>query len=107
MTKHIIPRYKLMLFYDPAPTQAETYYHFVMNEMVPTAQDMGLYMFRVFHTLWGQDQPVRQTEFVAEDLETIQAVLESDRWKALETQLEQYCTNYHRKVVPFKPGFQL
>ncbi len=107
MTKSIIPRYKLMLFYDPVPTYADSYYQFVMNEMVPTAQHMGLYMFRVFHTAWGADQPLRQAEFVAEDLDTIRAVLDSEQWQALETKMAQFCTNYHRKVVKFKPGFQL
>ncbi len=78
-----------------------------MNEMVPTAQNWGLYMFRVFHTAWGVDQPLRQTEFVSEDLDSIQTLLGSDEWQALEAKMTQYCTNYHRKVVKFKPGFQL
>jgi hypothetical protein len=107
MTKSIIPRYKLMLFYDPVPALSDRYYQFVMNEMVPTAQNGGLYMFRVFHTAWGTDQPVRQAEFVAEDLDSIRALLDSDEWRTLEEKMAQYCTNYHRKVVKFRPGFQL
>ncbi|MBN2305653.1 MAG: hypothetical protein JXQ72_14310 [Anaerolineae bacterium] len=106
MTKHIIPRYKLMLFYDPAPDGSDDYYNFIMNEMIPAAHEMGLYIFRVFHTLWG-DYPLRQAEFVAEDLETIRSVLNSDRWQALETRLLEHSTNFSRKVVRFRPGFQL
>ncbi len=105
MTKRIIPRYKLLLFYDLTPGQAEEYYNFIMNEMIPSAHDMGLYIFRVFHTLWG-DYPLRQAEFVAEDLDTIETVLASDRWQALEVKLLQHATNYSRKVVRFRPGFQ-
>jgi hypothetical protein len=63
-------------------------------------------MFRVFHTLWG-DYPLRQAEFVAEDLGTIQEVLASEMWQDLEMKLLQHATNYHRKVVRFRPGFQL
>lgn len=106
MTKHITPRYKLMLFYDLIPGQTESYYEFVMQEMIPTAQDMGLYMFRVFHTLWG-DCPLRQAEFVAEDLKTVQAVLASEEWHALEQKLMRYSSNYRRKLVKFRPGFQM
>jgi hypothetical protein len=105
MTKRIIPRYKLILFYDPVDSELEVYYHFVMTEMVPAVHEMGLYIFRVFHTLWG-DYPLRQTEFVAENLETIDAVLNSERWQELEAKLLGYATNYRRKIVRFRPGFQ-
>jgi hypothetical protein len=105
MTQQITPRYKLMLFYDPPPGDKEEYYNFVMNEMIPAVQEHGLYMFRVFYTLWG-DYPERQAEFIAEDLATIQAVLESDLWQTLEAKLLHFTSNYHRKVVKFKPGFQ-
>lgn len=106
MTKHITPRYKLMLFYDLSPGSSEAYYEFLMQEMVPAVQDMGLYMFRVFHTVWG-DCPLRQAEFVAEDLVTVQAILASEEWQALEQKLMSYATNYHRKLVRFRPGFQM
>ncbi|MBN1202010.1 MAG: hypothetical protein JXJ20_09160 [Anaerolineae bacterium] len=106
MTKHIIPRYKLMLFYDLTPGDMETYYNFIMNEMVPAAHEMGLYMVQVYHTLWG-DCPLRQAEFVAEDLTTIQTALHSDEWQVLEDKLLQHTANYSRKIVRFRPGFQL
>ncbi len=106
MTKQIIPRYKLMLFYDLSPGLPESYYEFVMQEMIPTAQDMGLYMFRVFHTVWG-NCPLRQAEFVAEDWATMQAVLASEEWSMLEKKLLRYASNYRRKVVKFRPGFQM
>lgn len=106
MTKSIIPRFKLMLFYDLASEGSEEYYRFIMEEMIPAVHEQGLYLFRVFHTLWG-GSPLRQAEFVAEDLATIQAVLDSDAWQDLEAKLLQHATNYHRKIVRFRPGFQL
>lgn len=106
MSRTIIPRYKLMLFYDLKPGDHEPYYQFVMNDFVPAAQDMGLYMAQVYHTLWG-NCPLRQTEFVAEDLDTIQAVLASEHWQMLEHALQQHAHNYRRKIVPFRPGFQI
>jgi len=110
MTRHIIPRYKLMLYYDLATPDVEAYFQFVMSEMVPELQEMGLYLFRAFHTIPGQvdgEHPLRQVEYVAEELETIQEVLHSERWCKLEEKLQQYVTNYSRKIVRFRQGFQL
>ena len=110
MTQPIIPRYKLMLFYDLATRDVESYYQLVMTEMIPVAHEMGLYIFRAFHTIPGPEmsnQPMRQVEYIAEDLETIEQVLCSETWQALENRLGQYVTNYSRKVVRFRQGFQL
>lgn len=110
MTKHIIPRYKLMLFYDISSQDIDTFYQFVMNEMVPALHEMGLYIFRAFHTIPGPsagEYPLRQVEYVAEDLETIQNVLSSDKWQELEAQLLTHVTNYSRKIVQFRQGFQM
>ncbi|NLE50007.1 MAG: hypothetical protein GX613_01255 [Chloroflexi bacterium] len=106
MSRTIIPRYKLMLFYDLKPGEQEAYYEFVMNDFVPAAQGMGLHMSQVYHTVWG-NCPLRQAEFVAEDLDTIQAVLASERWQMLESTLQRHAHNYRRKIVPFRPGFQI
>lgn len=106
MPKSIMPRFKLMLFYDLTSGNVEEYYQFVMSEMVPAVQDMGLHIFGVYHTLWG-DYPHRQAEFVAEDLDTIYRVLGSDAWHELERRLQEHTSNYSRKIVRFRSGFQL
>ncbi len=103
--QRIIPRYKLMLFYDLTTSDVEVYYDFVMSELVPSLRDRGLHMAMVYHTLWGSC-PIRQVEFVSEDLATIQGLLDSDLWRSLEVKLLEHATNYHRKVVRFRPGFQ-
>lgn len=110
MTRHIVPRYKLMLYYDLATPDAEDYFQFVMSEMVPALQDMGLYLFRAFQTIPGHvdgEHRLRQVEYVAEELDTIQEILRSARWCELEAKLQRYVTNYSRKVVRFRQGFQL
>jgi hypothetical protein len=104
----IVPQYKLMLFYDLPQSNVESYLHFVMTEMVPQVQAHNVLMFQIFHTVWGENGcPLRQAEFVAEDLGTIQDLLDSDDWHDLETKLLTYTTNYRRKVVKFRPGFQI
>lgn len=110
MTKHIIPRYKLMLFYDLTSQETEAYYQFVMTEMVPALHEMGLYIFRAFHTIPGTsggDHQMRQVEFVAENLDTIREVLDSPKWQEYESRLLTHAANYNRKIVHFRQGFQL
>ncbi len=110
MTKHITPRYKLMLFYDLAGHETEAYYQFIMTEMIPSLREMGLYIFRAFHTIPApgcDTNHMRQVEFIAEDLETVRNVLESEQWERFETRLLQHATNYERKIVHFRHGFQL
>ncbi len=110
MTQPIVPRYKLMLFYDLTTQNSEAYYQFVMTEMIPVAHEMGLYIFRAFHTIPGTQKdyrPMRQVEYIAEDLQTIRRVLDSDVWHELEARLADHVSNYHRKVVKFRQGFQM
>jgi hypothetical protein len=99
-----------MLFYDLTTSDFETYYQFVMTEMIPAVHGMGLYIFRAFHTIPGpgaENLPMRQIEYVAESLEAIENVLKSAEWRELEDRMENYVTNYSRKVVRFRQGFQL
>ena len=110
MTKHITPRYKLMLFYDLTGKETEAYYHFVMSEMVPALHEMGLYIFRAFHTIpgpQGSENQMRQVEFVAEELATIREALGSEKWQGYEKRLLEHSANYSRKIVHFRQGFQL
>ncbi len=110
MAKHIIPRYKLIMYYDLDERMVEEYYQFVMNEMIPVLNEMDLYIFRAFHTIPGERgdaQPNRQVEYVAESLETVQSVLTSDEWQGIEEKLCGFVSNYSKKVVRFRQGFQM
>lgn len=110
MTRQIIPRYKLMLFYDLVGHETDAYYQFIMTEMIPALHENGLFIFRAFHTIPGPesgDHQMRQVEFVAQDLETVRDVLNSDMWAKFEERLRQHATNYSRKIVHFRQGFQL
>ncbi|MBN1564734.1 MAG: hypothetical protein JXA10_12885 [Anaerolineae bacterium] len=110
MTKHIVPRFKLMLFYDLADRHTEDYYQFIMNEMIPIMQAKNVFIFRAFQTISGQQDSThrnRQVEYVAEDLEALAAALNSEEWQAMEAKLRNYVTNYSRKIVRFRQGFQL
>lgn len=102
----LIPRYKLMMTYNVLRNSHDEYYQFVVQDMVPSMQAIGLHMYRVYHTAYG-NRPLRQIEFLAEDLETVQNALSSAAWKRIESKLLRYITDYTRKVVVFREGFQL
>jgi len=106
MGQLIRPRYNVVLTYDVMPEQEEDYYRFTLSEFVPGLQGLGLYLARAWHTAYG-DYPLRQSEFVAEDLATIRKALSSDAFRRLEDRLQEYVFNYERKIVPFNEGFQL
>jgi hypothetical protein len=105
MSQTIIPRYKLLMRYDINPATHDAYYQFVIGEYVPTMQSLGLYMLQVYHTAYGS-YPVRQLEFVAEDMNTIRDALDSDTYKRLQTTFLTYTNNYSQKIVRFRDAFQ-
>ena len=110
MTQQITPRYKLMLFYELSTDDTHAYYQFLMMEMIPSLRALGVYIFRAFQVIPASPEnspQMRQIEFVAEDLETLRMVLGSRRWKLYEEWLLAHATNYRKKIVRFRPGFQL
>lgn len=84
----------------------ETYYQFIVNEMIPAMQGLGLHMFRAYHTVFGE-YPMRQIEFLAEDLESIRTALASPAFKRIEGKLGAFISDYTRKIVAYREGFQL
>jgi hypothetical protein len=92
---------KFLLTYDIRPEIQDQYFQFVLGEMVPTLQSMGLVMGGAWHTAYG-DYPMRLVEFVAEDRQTLEHILGSSTWEQLEVRLQAYVQNYSRKVVPLR-----
>jgi hypothetical protein len=94
---------KMILTYDIRREVSDSYYQFVLGEMVPTLQSLGLAMSGAWHTAYG-NYPMRLVEFIAEDPDVLDRVLTSASWEQLENTLQHYVHNYHRKVVPLRDG---
>lgn len=92
---------KFLLTYDIRPEIQDQYFQFVLGEMVPTLQSMGLVMGGAWHTAYGP-YPMRLVEFVAEDRATLDRVLASPAWADMESRLQHYVKNYGRKTVPLR-----
>lgn len=101
----IIPKYKLIMTYDVKPGKQAEYSHFVLGEFIPGLQAMDIYITGVYQTVVG-DYPARQAEFVAESRDIMERSLMSDNFTKLEDTLKSYISNYTRKVVRYRPGFQ-
>jgi hypothetical protein len=101
----IIPRYKLVIIFDIRPDHYESYYHFLLSEFIPGLQQLELYPFAVWHTAYGE-YPLRQTEFVIENMAVAEKAFASEEWGNLETQLKEHTENYTRKLINFRNHFQ-
>lgn len=97
---------KLLITYDIAQETSDEYRQFVMEKFLPQAQEMGLVIAGVWYTAYGEG-PERHTEFVTRDEEAMWSILYSAQWQELEQELKKFVTDFDRKVLPYKPGFQL
>ena len=101
----ITPQYKLIFTYDILPGKQDEYSQFILRRFIPGIQTLNLYVMGVYHTVFG-DYPARQAEFVSESWEAMQDAISSDTFKELESNLLAYTTNYKRKIVRYRRGFQ-
>ncbi len=91
-------RYKLILTYDIQSDVQDTYFEFMLGELVPAVQSLGLQMGGAWHTAYGE-YPLRLIEFIAEDSDALKSVLETKLWADLERRLRKYVVNYSKKIV--------
>ena len=98
---------KLLLSYEVLDVNLQTYQQFVMQRYVPAMQMMGFQVSEVWHTAYG-DAPNRLVGFVCRDRQTLDDLLDNEMWLTLNSQLEQYVTDFSYKVVPYQRGvFQM
>jgi hypothetical protein len=102
----IIPRYKILMQFNINPEAGDDYFQYIMHEFIPGMQSLGVYMFRAYHTAYG-DYPIRLLEFLTEDMDTVRRAFQSHAWYELETKLLCYVTDFSRKTVVFKDTFQV
>ncbi len=105
-SQHIKPKYKLILTYNIKPDKQDQYYRYMLGDFVPAIQKMGVYMHMAWHMAYG-DYPMRKIEFVTETADALQQLFLSTEWEEMESKLNRYITDYKRKVVDYRNGFQL
>jgi hypothetical protein len=81
------------------------YQRYILDEFIPGMQEMELYMLGAWHTAFGA-YPMRQIEFVMEELDTAQRAFQDNRYHELEDRLKSYIFHYERKIIRYRHGFQ-
>jgi hypothetical protein len=102
----VVPEYKMILTYDILASRQSEYSQFIIGTFIPHVQALHLYVLGVYHTVYGQ-YPVRQAEFGSDDWDTMVQAVNHSRFLELEGILKTYTYNYKRKIVRYRPGFQL
>ena len=88
--QHIVPRYKLILFYNIRHDRQEQYYRFMLSSFVPAVQKVGVFMHMAWHIAYGQ-HPMRKIEFVTESSDTPAQPVSKRRMGRVGKQADALC----------------
>jgi hypothetical protein len=89
---------KLLMSWDIQDGRDAEYFEFVVREWVPGITRLGLQPTEAWFTIHGE-RPQVLTGGIAENLASMQQILDSDEWQSLHSSLLDYVTNYRQKVV--------
>ncbi len=96
---------KLLLIYNIRPNREAEYFRYVLGELLPGLQSMGLYMVEGWHTTYG-DYPMRLLVFQADSKTEMQNILKSSEWKEAKEKLLNLILDYEECITPAKNSFQ-
>lgn len=96
---------KLLMVYDIKPEREAEYYRYMLGELLPALQNMGLLMVEGWHTAYGR-YPMRLFAFRAENATELQNVINSDEWKKAKEKLLKLVLNYEERIVEARTVFQ-
>lgn len=97
---------KLLMTWDIRPGREQDYFEFVVREFMPGLQRLGLEPTDAWYTMYGQ-HPQIMAGVLAATQPDLERILQSDGWQALIDSLNEFVHNFHYKIVPARPGFQL
>lgn len=97
---------KILMSWDVAPgREQEEYFEFVVRELLPGMQGLGLELSDAWVTIYG-DHPQILMSVMLPTANKAQQVMLSNEWKSLFNKLQDFVTNYSYKIVPASGGFQ-
>jgi hypothetical protein len=97
---------KLLMTWDILPGREQEYFEFVVRELIPGMQHMGLEPSDAWFTMYG-DQPQILAIVQSSSMAKLEEVLASSEWDKITNQLMDYVEDLNFKVVPARTGFQL
>jgi hypothetical protein len=97
---------KLIMRWDVRPETESEYFEFLVHELIPAMNKMGIGDIQVWYTAYG-DVEQKMAEGVAETADAMLRALRSDEWHLLTDKLQTFVKNYQQKVIPATKGFQI
>ncbi len=97
---------KLLMSWNIKEGKEQSYFEFIVREFAPGLMRLGIQPTEAWYTMYGEG-PQMLTGGVAEDLNTMLKILQSNEWKELLERLMDYVTDYQQKVVRASSRFQL
>jgi len=97
---------KLLMTWDIVPGREQEYFEFVVRDLIPRMQKLGLQPNDAWYTYYG-DQPQIMSSWLANSLAKMEEVLDSDEWHDLVQELLDYVEDFNYKIIEARTGFQL
>ncbi len=97
---------KLLMTWDIQPGREQEYFEFVVRDLIPGMQKLGLEPSDAWFTMYGE-KPQIMTSAQMPNLGSLNKVLESPEWEDLRKMLLDYVEDFEYKIIPARTGFQL
>jgi hypothetical protein len=97
---------KLLMTWDILPGKEQEYFEFVVRELVPGMQRLGIQPTEAWLTTFGE-RPQILTGGVTDDLSSMRTALGTTEWHTLRDRLNEFVSNFELKVVRASGGFQM
>ena len=97
---------KLLMSWDIKSGLEAIYFDFIVNEFMPGLLRLDIQPTEAWYTVYGSG-PQILTGAVAEDLDTMASILDSEEWHELQSELLAYVANFEYKIVRDTGRFQL
>lgn len=97
---------KLLMRWDIRPETESEYFEFLVHEFIPGLNKLGIMDIQVWYTQYGNCEQ-KLASGITQSKEIMRQALASKEAAALIDRLQQYVTNFERKVVPATGGFQI
>jgi len=97
---------KLLMSWDIKPGSEREYFEFIVREFGPGIIKLGIQPTESWYTVFGNGAQIL-IGGVAEDMPTLQSILDSSDWKNLQNELFNHVTNFKSKIVRPIGRFQL
>lgn len=97
---------KILMSWDVAPgREQEEYFEFVVRELLPGMQHLGLELSDAWVTTYGEHPQILMSVMLPTAAKARQIML-TNEWKSLFNKLQDFVTNYSYKIVQASGGFQ-